>query len=185
MYDEYILKVSGQDLWDEKNERFIIMPPQVLILKHTLLSLSEWEGKWKIPFLDKRKKTFEQYVDYIKCMTQNIDVLDPNVWSAITPAHLKEVQDYLNDTKTATTFVQKKQTPGGGKFITAELIYFWMSTYNIPYTPCEQWNLNRLLTLIKVANEENKGPQKQSRAETMASNRALNEARKKAWGTRG
>jgi hypothetical protein len=98
---------------------------------------------------------------------------------------MKEVESYLSDRRTATTFVERKNMPGGSKFVTAELIYYWMSTFNIPYYPCQEWNLNRLLTLIKVASEEQKGPQKQSRADVYANNRALNEARKKAWGTKG
>lgn len=182
----YELVIPGQDLWDEEHERFVVVEPYTLTLRHTLLSLYEWEGRWKIPLLDnKRKKTWEQRLDYIKCMTENAALVPDKVWIAIGPAQMKEVESYLSDRRTATTFAERKNLPGGSKFVTAELIYYWMSTFNIPYYPCQEWNLNRLLTLIKIASEEQKGPQKQSRADVYANNRALNEARKKALGTKG
>ena len=84
---------------------------------------------------------------------------------------------------TATTFSNDK--PGRGQeTITSEVIYYWMVSFNIPFE-CQYWHLNRLLTLVKVCNIKNNPPKKMSRQEILARNKALNEARKKQFQTKG
>lgn len=183
--------VPKQDLWDESSERFIVVEETKLLLEHSLLSLSEWESEYKKPYLVnnprlKKQRTRKETLDYVKCMTLNRDeVTDENVYLALSNKQLREIDEYINDKKTATTFVKNPIERPGGKFITSEFIYYWMSTFNIPYIPCESWHLNRLLTLIKVCSEEQKAPDKKNKRSNLEEQRRLNEMRRKELGTTG
>lgn len=178
------LPIPKQELWDEEHNKFIQIDSTVLELEHSLLSMAEWESKHKKPLLDRKPHTTNELRDYVRCMTTN-KIENPNVYAALTMKDLAKVQEYMADPMTATTFADTGKPKRGGQFITSELLYCWMSQFNIPYDPCQTWHLNRLLTLIKVCSEENKGEQKVPRDKAMQDQRALNEARKKALGTRG
>ena len=56
-------------------ENFIHVKEQTLRLEHSLVSLSKWESKWHKPFLSKKRRTMEESIDYVRCMTltQNVD----------------------------------------------------------------------------------------------------------------
>ena len=178
------IPIPKQELWDEEHNKFIQIDSTVLELEHSLLSMAEWESKHKKPLLDRKPHTTNELRDYVRCMTTN-KIENPNVYAALTIKDLAKVQEYMADPMTATTFADAGKPKRGGQFITSELLYCWMSQFNIPYDPCQTWHLNRLLTLIKVCSEENKGEQKVPRGKAMQDQRALNEARKKALGTRG
>ena len=164
-------------------ETFIPVKEQTLRLEHSLVSLSKWESKWHKPFLSKKRRTMEESIDYVRCMTLTQNV-DPSVYKAITPAILREVEAYIDAPMTATTFHNMKKSTTGEPKVTAEIIYYWMICHNIPFE-CQKWHLNRLLTLINVCNAKNQKPQKISRAEQIAFNKQLNAANKKKWNTRG
>ena len=68
------LNIPSTEMYDEQSEEFITIDAQVLELEHSLVSLSKWESKWCKPFISKEPKTYEETIDYIKCMT-----LTPNV----------------------------------------------------------------------------------------------------------
>ena len=59
-----------------------------------------------------------------------------------------------------------------------------MISFSIPME-CQKWHLARLLTLISDCDRKNSPGKKMSKKELYAQNRALNEARCKARGTRG
>lgn len=164
-------------------EGFIYTKEQTLQLEHSLVSLSKWESKWHKPFLSKKPRTREESVDYVRCMTLTQNV-DPLVYRAITSALLKEVDDYINATMTATTLSNVKKRGGNREIVTAEVIYYWMICYNIPFE-CQKWHLDRLLTLVNVCHVKGAPPQKMPQAEMIAQRRALNAARRKQWNTRG
>ena len=170
------------EFYDEDNNEFIMFNEQVLQLEHSLVSISKWESKWHIPFLDGKDKTLEQIIDYVRCMTitQNNK---PEVYNRLTEDNLKAINDYIENPMTATTFSDINQRPSR-EIITSEIIYYWMVSFNIPFE-CQKWHLNKLLTLIKVCNIKNSPPKKMSRQEILSRNRALNEARKKNLNTRG
>lgn len=180
-----MLKVTipARELFDGK-DRFIYIKEQTLQLEHSLVSLSKWESKWHKPFLSPKPKTLEEYVDYVRCMTLTQNV-DPNAYRALTPAVLKDVSDYINATMTATTISKDGMRRGPNEVVTAEIIYYWMICYNIPFDPCQKWHLDRLLTLINVCGAKSQKPKKIPKAEQFARNRALNAARKQKWNTRG
>lgn len=169
--------------YDEANNCFL--PPtkeQPIALEHSLISLSKWEAKWHKPFLGHEPQTPEEFLDYVRFMTLTQNV-DPDAYLALTPALLKEISAYINESQTATTFPEKKG-PFNREIITAEIIYYWMVYYGIPFE-CQKWHLSRLLTLINVCNSKSTPPKKMSQREVMADNRALNAARRKKLKTRG
>ena len=151
-------------------------------MEHSLVSLSKWESRWHKPFLSKNDKSGEEMLDYIRCMTITQNVPD-EVYFALDTNELMKINDYLNDSMTATT-ITKQQGKSRGEIITSEIIYYWMISLQIPFE-CEKWNLNRLLTLIEVCNIKNSPGKKMSKSEIMRRNRTLNAARKQQMHTRG
>lgn len=85
---------------------------------------------------------------------------------------------------TATRINQTDKGKGGKEQVTSELVYYWMISLNIPFE-CQDWHLNRLLTLIGVCNVKNQQPKKMSKGEIMRRNAALNAARKAQTNSRG
>lgn len=168
--------------YDEIKEEFIISKEVILQLEHSLVSLSKWESKWCKPFLSKQDKTFEESIDYIKCMTITQNVND-DVYFRITPDLLSEVSKYIDAPMTATTFSKEKKSINRD-VITAEIIYYWMVALQIPFE-CQKWHLNRLLTLINVCNLKNNPPKKMSKKELMSRNAALNAARRQSINSLG
>ena len=177
------ITIPAVELWDERKQEFVITKEQTLQLEHSLVSISKWESKWCKPFLSKQEKTLEETLDYIKCMTitQNVD---PEVYNYLTNENIEEINKYIEAPMTATYFSDDKTVKPSREQITAELIYYWMIALNIPFE-CQNWHLNRLLTLIKVCNIKNQPPKKRSRKEIMSRNAALNAARRKQLNTKG
>ena len=169
--------------WDEVNEEFVEPIYKTLCLEHSLVSLSKWESKWHKPFLSKAKKSYEEIVDYIKCMTVTKNV-DPEVYNHITSENMKQIDEYIEDPMTATTFSDDVSGKRNREIITSEIIYYWMITLGIPFE-CRKWHLNRLLALIRVCNINNSPKKKMSASSIMARNAELNAARRKALNSKG
>lgn len=176
------ITIPSVEQYDEALNEFKTSKEQSLQLEHSLVSLSKWESKWKKAFLTKNEKTIEETIDYIKCMTitQNVD---DNSYIGLTNENIRQVRDYIEDDMTATTFSNEKKTINR-EVITAEIIYYWMITLNIPFE-CQKWHLNRLLTLINVCNIKNTPPKKMSKRELMSRNASINAARKQSLHSRG
>lgn len=179
------ITIIEDELWDDDNQRFIPAKSHVLKLEHSLVSLSKWESKWHKPFISKDEKTLEETIDYVKCMTitQNVD---PKIYEFIRQSNLDEINSYINNSMTATWFNEneEKNKKSKSEQITAEVIYYWMVAFNIPFE-CQKWHLNRLLTLIRVCNIKNQPPKKMSKRSILKQNSELNAARRKQFGTRG
>ena len=177
------ITIPAVEQWDEAKQEFIYTKEQTLSLEHSLVSLSKWESKWCKAFLTKDEKTFEETLDYIKCMTLTQNV-DPEVYNYLTNGNIKEINEYIEAPMTATYFSDEKTSKTSREQVTAELIYYWMIALNIPFE-CQKWHLNRLLTLIKVCNIKNQPPKKRSKKDIMSRNAALNAARRKQLNTKG
>ena len=179
----YKLIIPKGEWFDESKQEFISVSKEVtLALEHSLLSLSKWESKWKKPYLSLEQKSKEEKIDYIRCMTLTQNV-DPEIYYLIPPFELSKIEEYINDPMTATTFGDNGKK-SRNEIITAEIIYYWMTCYNIPFE-CQKWHLGKLIALIRVCATKN-APQKQMSAkEIMSRNRALNEARRKRLHTKG
>ena len=176
------ITIPATEQWDEINQEFLSSKETTLRLEHSLVSLSKWESKWCKPFLDKKDKTYEETIDYVKCMTLTPNV-DPTIYYALTEENIKQINEYISAPMTAT-YINDNKRGGSREIVTSELIYYWMITLNIPFE-CEKWHLNRLLTLVKVCNIKNQPPKKMSKKSIMSRNAALNAARRKQLNTKG
>ena len=175
--------VMNPEGWDEINQRFVEPTVQTLELEHSLLSLSKWESTWCKPFLSKNEKTDEEIRDYIRCMTLTPDV-DPSVYYALSRSNVEAIRQYIDAPMTATTISNVERGKRNREIVTAEIIFHWMFTLNIPLE-CQEWHLNKLITMIKVSSIKNAPPKKMSKSDIMAQNRALNEARRKKHNSKG
>lgn len=179
-----LIHVPETELFDNSTCEFSTIKEMNLALEHSLVSLSKWESKWHKPFLHPTdKKSTEEILDYIRCMTLTQNV-KPEVYYSLTAENLRQIQEYIDNQMTATTFNQNQPEIPSREIITAELIYYWMIMYNIP-VEFEKWHLNRLLTLIKVCSIKNSKPKKMGRRALMSRNAALNAARRQQLNSRG
>lgn len=183
------ITVPAREYFDDNKQEFITQKEQTLSLEHSLISISKWESKWQKPFLDDKGRTYEEFIDYVRCMTLNTGV-DQNVYNGITQDQITEITNYIDNKMTATWFNDKENKQNGrgggnkGQTATSELIYYWMIAYEIPFE-CQKWHLNRLLTLIRICEVKNAPAKKMKKKDIYARNRALNESRRKALGSKG
>lgn len=177
------ITIPSVELWDESKQEFINTKEHTLQLEHSLISLSKWESKWNKAFLGKSEKTLEETVDYVKCMTLTQNV-DPKVYGYLTSDNIDEINRYIAAPMTATYFMEEENKKPSREVVTAELIYYWMISLNIPFE-CQKWHLNRLLTLIKVCNIKNSPPKQLSKGDLMRRNSKINAARRAKHHTKG
>lgn len=179
------IRVPLSEALDEATSTFIVTASDTLNLEHSLVSLSKWESFFEKPFLGKQDKSEEEMLWYVNAM-----ILTPNPPEGILQRLSKDnwvaLNEYISAKMTATTFREDKKNPSK-EIITAELIYYWMITLNIPFE-CQHWHLNRLLTLVNVCNLKNAPQRKLSKAEQAQQaqrNRELNAQRRAELGTKG
>ena len=178
------ITIPAQERYDEATNIFYQLgSDQTIMLEHSLLSLSKWESKWCKPFLETQMTT-EETLDYIRCMTVTPNV-NPDIYKFLTNKNIEDVNEYIKSPMTATWITEREgEKRGGRRIVTAELIYCWMITLQIPFD-CEKWHLNRLLTLIRVCNEENKPKKKMSAKEAARQRSSLNAKRRAKAHSRG
>lgn len=183
---------EGTEYFDDSKQEFIRIGPKkevVLQIEHSLISLSKWESKWKVPFLERNPpKTDEQTIDYIRCMTitQNVN---PEVYNRIPPEIFPKILEYIQAPMSATWFSEAPKSQGGKtkskpEVLTSEIIYYKMISHNIPME-CQKWHLNRLITLIRVFNLKNSSPKKMNKKQMLEDRRAQNKARRDAMNSKG
>ena len=179
------ITIPETEAWDSGKEEFVRIKEQTLQLEHSLVSLSKWESKWCKAFFSKKEKTYEETLDYIKCMTitQNVN---PDVYRCLTNDIIREINEYIEAPMTATYFLDDDRNGGGisREKITTELIYHWMIDLSIPFE-CQKWHIKRLLALIKTRIIKTRPPKKMNSAQAASYYAALNEARRKELNTKG
>lgn len=180
------LNVLMSEDYDEETETFI-MDTRPLQLEHSLVSLSKWESKYEKPFLGTTEKSTDEVFDYVRMMDLSEET-PPEVFEKLSNANYAEINEYINAKMTATWFQRKAKPKANRQIVTSELIYYWLTSYEIPWE-AEHWHLNRLFTLIEVFNEErgaqDKKTKRPSGSSLAAERSALNAARKKELNTSG
>ena len=183
--------VKAQDLFDEEKQEFISLKEDIsLKLEHSLISISKWESKWHRCFLKDGPKTIDEQLDYIKDMCYKPELVTDDVLGALSPENLDAINKYISDPMSATVINSNAQY-GPKRYgmsndtLTAEVIYYLMIQYGIPFDPCQKWHINRLLMLLRVCEIKESPGKKMGMREIMAQNRAINEARKAKYHTRG
>lgn len=177
------ITIPESEIWDENKQEFVYQKELTLQMEHSLLSLSKWESKYQKSFIHTKEKTEEEALDYIRFMTitQNVK---PEVYYRLSAENLKQINDYIGNPMTATTFSDKQQAKGRREIITAEIIYNWMLSLGIPMDR-EKWHLNRLITLIRVSSIKNQPTKSPSKANLARDYAALNAQRRAQMKSRG
>lgn len=171
---------SGVRFWHQKDKKFLYTKETEVELEHSLFSIALWEERTHKRFLDESvEKTPEELQEYVKCMVRNPDDIGEVEWIyLLTNAEItQKMSEYVNDSHTATTIYNKKNG-GSGEPVSAELIYYWMFSAQIPME-CEHWHLNKLITLIAIyAEKQNQASNKPSERDVQERHRRIHEQRK-------
>ncbi|NLE05473.1 MAG: hypothetical protein GX638_11830 [Crenarchaeota archaeon] len=180
------LIIPENEFFNAKQNKFFTTPQCKIILEHSLASVAKWEAKWHIPYLGPQKKTPEQQQDYVRCMLvfpleNDLKVPLENLF---TIENQVKIRAYLDDSMTATTFSDTNKKSRTQKIVTSEVLYSRMFTYNIPIE-CQNWHLNRLITLIRVCEEENTPKQKMGKMAALERAAKLNAERRKKFNSKG
>ena len=178
-----IVSIPEVEGFDEETQSFVSLPGGELHLEHNLIALSKWESITHKHLIGNEDVSPEEMLLYIECMITD-EKYNRELLDRLPASEIERVSNYMADTKTATTFVNKGDKDGSGEYTSSELIYYWMIACQIPFD-CETWHLSRLLTLIRVCNEKNQPEKKMSRSDILSRNRDLNRARRQALGSKG
>ena len=178
------LCLPALETFNPKTEEFGVFGGIELDLEYSLYTISLWESKWKKPFIETSDKfTEEEKIGFYEamCITPNVDKA---MWGLLTLPIEQDIWKYVTDPMSATTITNHNRRPGRKEIVTTEIIYYWMSSLNIPYS-CEHWHFNRLMKLIEVGFVKQAPPKKMGAKEAMAQQKSLNAARKAMWNTKG
>lgn len=147
------IDVGPQEFYIPETEEFITTKPITVKMEHSLISISKWEAIWEKPFLPTPglvdgMSTVEEEISYIQCMMLHPvpDYIPPT----LLRFHAKEIKEYMDRPYSATTIHRKGPQAPSRAIITSELVYYWMSKFGLPFSECQKWHFNRLLTLIDV-----------------------------------
>ena len=86
--------------WDGHSKKLITVPAIHLEMEHSLMSISKWEAKWKIPFVENKSLTTDHFLDYCRCMTINKQK-DPDVYRFLRQSDAAKIGEYMGDSMTA------------------------------------------------------------------------------------
>lgn len=179
------IQIPPSEWFNEETNEILPIEKKEIVMEHSLVSLRDWEAKWKIPFLH-TEKNVDQLLDYLKLMT-----LTPNVpdvyYRAIPPEEMKRIGDYIKDSETAMRISNRalNGVKKSNELVTAETIYWWMITLNIP-PEYETWHLERLLALIRFVSIKNDPKKKKmSQKDVIRRNAEINAKNRERLGISG
>lgn len=176
------ITVPGNEMFDEEKNKFRTVKGQTIELEHSLISISKWESKWKKAFLSRSPRTEDEVRDYVRCMTITPGV-NPDLYLCLTAENVRDIQEYIDDTMSATVFRGGNAPAGTPKPKTSEQIYGAMVVLGIPFE-CQKWHLNRLLNLIHECEILNDGG-KMNRKDSARYMSQMNAMRRAKHHTRG
>lgn len=177
-----VLRVPETELYDSSKNLFTNYKECTLTLEHSLMSISKWESKWHKPYFNSKEKSIDEIRDYIRCMTIS-QIPDDLVFDRLSADNIRQINDYIQDPMTATTF-RESQNKKGKEILTSEIIYYLMIAYGIPFE-CQKWHINKLFTLIKVCEIKNSPPKKMSKSDIFKQNKELNAYRRSVLNSKG
>lgn len=167
----------------DEDDNFVLIEGFDLELEHSLASLSKWESKFEKPFLGKDEKTSEEVMGYIEamCLTPNVP---PEVFQNLSDQNIEQINSYIDAKQTATWFSDTGPDKPNTEVVTAELIYYWLTTFKISWE-VQHWHLNRLFTLIRVFDQKQTKPKQKMGQDDLARRREMNRARLAKHNTTG
>ena len=178
-----VITIEANELYNEETQEFVSVKEKTLQLEHSLVAVAKWEAKFGVPFLTEKPKENAEIMEYIFFMIKTPGVKS-DVLLELSQKNFEEINAYINSNQTATTFGEMPSRRGQGEVITAELIYYWMVAFNIPWD-CQKWHINRLFALIRICNIKQEKPKKMTRSEIAQRNAKLNAERKAQYNTNG
>ena len=180
--------VPEAELFDPKTEEFTEVKATTLIMEHSLISISKWEEKWCVPFIEgpnpnSREKTDEMWLSYFQCMVINPKEVDISVIRAIPASEQRRIIAYIQKQATASSVSDRNEPKGPSEQITSELIYCWMTMYNIP-DRFDKWHLSRLIILTRICQRKNSAPEKVNKRDRSLEYAKISAQRRKAAAAR-
>ena len=173
------LNLGNVERWDPEKNLFSKTEDRFVTLEHSLYSISQWESKWRKPFLVKAEKTKEEIASYILCMVVSGE-MDLNL---LTESHLETIAEYMNTDQSATT-INSRNSGGSGMVVTSEVIYAQMCNGQINWE-AQHWHFSRLQKLLGVLSEMNSDKKKMDTRDVLKQNHELNEQRKREMKSKG
>lgn len=170
------LYFGGTEYYDEDNNEFITIEPEMLHFNYSLKSIFDWEGKHRVSWLynlETQKITDEQLHSMMECCC--LEEWNPVYY---TKELSIEFIKHIGDVPTATTIQNDKKSAGKRRIITSEQIYSILVLNQIPFE-VENWNYNRLSMLIAVINESKTPSKKRNIRDIYEEQNRLNEIRTK------
>lgn len=162
------------------------LPTIKLSFEHSLVSVSKWEAKVRRPFFGFEEKTEEDTELYYRCMLLTEDPPANFYERLVGTQQFQDIADYINGVQHGTLFRAEAAPPKSKQeIVSAELIYYWLVQFRIPFQPVETWHLSKLMALVKVAGLKQSKPKKMSTQERAAQMRALNDQRRRETGSAG
>ena len=172
------ITISDIELYDNSKEEFTTKKGGSFRFEHSLIALSKWESKWKVPFLA-TKLNNAQTMSYLEMMCLDKGFTRDH----LTPEVVEELTEYMEDTHTAT-IISGSDNDKPGPIMTSEVLYAYMVTAGVPFE-CAKWNINRLIMLLNVISKQQSPPKKMSNSEILQQNARLNAERKAKLKTKG
>lgn len=170
--------------WNGTAKQMFRSPEIHLEMEHSLLSISKWEAKWKVPFIEQQQISTEQFLDYCRCMTINKQK-DPSVYHYLRAQDAKKISAYMNDPMSARPIRRdNKKKRGPKRVMSSEYFYWCMIQLGIPFE-CEKWHFGRLLALIDCCQKNSGSEPPMSYRERQRFYASLNDQRRAALGTKG
>ena len=147
------IDIQDNEFFNPATEEFVAIKPITIKLEHSLISISKWESIWEVPYLPTRGKTegisgSEQQRSYIECMI--IGKVPRYIPDILFQQYGRTIRHYIEKQHSATTIRRRGPQRPNRDVITSEVIYYWMTKYNISIQ-CEKWHFNRLLKLLEVS----------------------------------
>lgn len=179
-----MLKISFDEckLFNSESNEIYTLPKRTIRFEHSLLAISKWEEKYKRSFVE-TTKTIEESIYYAWCMCLD-DIEFEEFKMRLSPLVLQEILEYISDKPTATNVPSSGSKNHRGDKITSELIYYWLTVHNIPFS-VETWNFHRMMAIIEIAVFKSKPPEKRNTADILRERRELNEQRLREMNTHG